>query len=126
LPTNALLVPSSGIFTWRPTIAQSPSTNLISLIVTDNGTPSLSATQSFGVVVLRPVAPAISALHISNGIFTMMVAGDAGPDFGLYASTNLISWELIQQTNPPLLPFRFIDSAAVNCDQRFYRIQLLP
>ena len=38
---------TNGILAWRPTVAQSPTTNLVSVMVADNGTPSLSATQQF-------------------------------------------------------------------------------
>ncbi|HYG22244.1 MAG TPA: lamin tail domain-containing protein [Verrucomicrobiae bacterium] len=44
----------SGVFTWTP--ATAPATNTFQVVVTDNGTPSLSATQSFTVVV-APVPP---------------------------------------------------------------------
>jgi hypothetical protein len=54
-PTNALLDATSGIFQWRPTAAQAPSTNVISITVTDNGVPPLSATRQFTVIV-RAVA----------------------------------------------------------------------
>ena len=125
-PTNAQLNSASGLFSWRPLIAQSPSTNFISLIVTDNGAPNLSATQSFSVFVLRPGTPILTSPNLSNGIFGITVSGDLGPDYGLYASTNLINWQLLQQTNPPISPFRLIDPTATNFNRRFYYIQLLP
>jgi hypothetical protein len=43
-----------GSITWTPTLAQSPSTNVITTIVTDNGIPALSATNSFTVIVTGP------------------------------------------------------------------------
>ena len=49
-PTG-VAVSSSGLFTWAPTEAQGPSTNAISLRVTDNGTPPLSTTGSVMVIV---------------------------------------------------------------------------
>ena len=58
-PTGASLNSSSGVFTWTPSSAQSPSTNVITIQVADNGTPSLSATQSFTIFVT-------SGLHISD------------------------------------------------------------
>lgn len=125
-PTNAQLNSASGLFSWRPLMAQSPSTNFISLIATDNGTPNLAATQSFSVFVLRPVAPIITSPNLSNGVFGITVSGDIGPDYGLYASTNLIDWMLLQQTNPPILPFRLVDPMATNFNRRFYYIKLLP
>ncbi|MEK7677647.1 MAG: putative Ig domain-containing protein, partial [Verrucomicrobiota bacterium] len=62
LPTNTLslalisgpqgaTINANGAITWTPSEAQGPSTNTFTLVVTDNGTPSLSATQSFQIVV---------------------------------------------------------------------------
>jgi uncharacterized repeat protein (TIGR01451 family) len=60
-PTNAAINPASGVFTWVTTEADGPGTNFISAIVTDNGSPSLSATQSFSVIVLETnAAPALA------------------------------------------------------------------
>ena len=52
-----------GFFFWTPDEAQGPGTNRITIMVTDSGTPSLSATQRFTVFV-REVnhAPALGAL----------------------------------------------------------------
>lgn len=50
-PTNASLDPTTGVFGWTPTAAQCPSTNLISIIVTDNSTPPWRATNTFSVFV---------------------------------------------------------------------------
>jgi hypothetical protein len=44
-------ITTNGLFRWIPTELQGPSTNLIQVIVSDDGTPSLSATQHFTVVV---------------------------------------------------------------------------
>ena len=62
-PTNAVINPTNGVFTWTPTEAQGPSSNAIHVIVTDNGAPSLSATQSFTVFVLETnAAPVLAAI----------------------------------------------------------------
>src|SRR5260370_698825 len=50
-PSGVAVNPSTGVLTWTPTEAQGPSTNMITVKVTDNGTPPLSATNSFTVVV---------------------------------------------------------------------------
>jgi formylglycine-generating enzyme required for sulfatase activity len=44
-------ITSEGVFSWIPTEAQSPSTNMITVKVTDNGTPVLSVARSFTIVV---------------------------------------------------------------------------
>jgi hypothetical protein len=54
LPTGASIT-SGGVFTWTPTAAQAPSTNLVSVIVRDSGVPQMSATNSFSAVVLQPL-----------------------------------------------------------------------
>ena len=61
-PTGASIT-SGGVFTWTPTAAQAPSTNTISVIVTDSGVPPMSATNSFIVMVYRPnTPPALSSI----------------------------------------------------------------
>lgn len=46
---GATIHPTSGVFSWTPPTA--PSTNNFTVMVADNGVPSLTATQSFSVVV---------------------------------------------------------------------------
>src|SRR5262249_17989809 len=50
-PAGVNLGATTGILTWTPAESQGPSTNLIVLKVTDNGSPPLSATNSFTVIV---------------------------------------------------------------------------
>jgi len=63
---GASIGPSSGVFSWKPNAA--PATNAFSIIVTDSGVPSLTATQSFSVVVY-PV-PTLD-LELSGGQMTL-------------------------------------------------------
>jgi len=60
-PTNATIGTNTGVITWTPTEAQGPGTGVFTTVVTDNGVPPLSATNSFTVTV-REVnrAPSIS------------------------------------------------------------------
>ncbi|MBK8002103.1 MAG: lamin tail domain-containing protein [Verrucomicrobia bacterium] len=53
-PAGATINGVSGQFAWTPTIAQVPSTNVITVRVTDNGVPALSAARSFTIVVRTP------------------------------------------------------------------------
>lgn len=50
-PEGINIDPMSGVFYWRPTEIQGGTTNMIEVIVSDNGVPSLSATQQFQIVV---------------------------------------------------------------------------
>jgi len=79
-PTNAVVNPTTGVFAWTPTEAQGPATNVISIIVTDNGTPSLGATQSFTVVVLESnLPPALVAIsnHTLHAGMTLIITNSA-------------------------------------------------
>ena len=56
-PAGACVNSTNGVFTWTPSEAQGPSTNLISYIVTDPGPPSISVTQTVTIVVLESNSP---------------------------------------------------------------------
>jgi len=128
-PVGMTLNATNGILAWRPTVAQSPSTNSVTVQVSDNALPPLSATQSFQVTVTLPLAPAFALPGIANGIFSMLVNGSAGPDYYLQSATNLappIAWLPLQTNLSASPPFVFTDPGATNCSQRFYRILLGP
>jgi hypothetical protein len=82
-PANASINPTNGIFSWTPTEAQGPATNSITVRVTDNGVPNLSATQTFQVVVLETnVAPVLSSIasrtvHAGSTVLFTNVATDS-------------------------------------------------
>jgi pectate lyase len=122
-PGNATLGASSGVFTWRPLIAEAGTTNLITVKVADNGSPILSATQSFHVIVSAPAQPQMPAFGFNNGQFTLTITGDTGPDYIVQVSTNLMDWTGVV-TNP--MPFTWTDTGASNFSQQFYRIKLGP
>ena len=123
--TNATLNTSSGAFSFRPLVTQANSTNNFTLTVSDNGTPSLSATQSFSVVVNPLSAPAVSSVSTVGGQFSFRINGQSGPDYAVETSTNLTQWSTVFVTNSPALPFVWTDTNSA-APQRFYRIKLGP
>ncbi|MBI3880238.1 MAG: hypothetical protein HY301_09255 [Verrucomicrobia bacterium] len=126
-PTGATLNATSGVFSWRPAVAQADSTNVIQLKVTDDGTNLLSATQQFTVTVRALTnLPATTALQLSNGQWRFTVNGQAGPDYTVMATTNFSSWSNLLVTNSPALPFNFTDTNAGSFLKRFYRVLLGP
>jgi hypothetical protein len=71
-PPAGMQVSANGVITWTPTLAQSPSTNIVTTIVTDDGIPPLSATNSFSVIVSGPydginLADPVQALEDLDG-----------------------------------------------------------
>jgi pectin methylesterase-like acyl-CoA thioesterase len=123
-PAHATLNSSNGVFLWRPLITESPSTNQISLTVTDNGLPALAATQWFTITVNNPLPP---ALEISGGASPrLQVNGDAGPDYAVEGSTNLLDWLTLHLAVAPPMPFTWTDTNGLAGPHRFYRVKAGP
>jgi len=69
-PVAAHINASSGLFTWPTVGAPAPSTNLITVRVTDSGTPVLDASRLVEVVVLVPLnfsRPMLSGNQLTLG-----------------------------------------------------------
>ena len=128
-PSNATLTianGTNGVFTWRPLISQANTTNLISVQVTDNGTPNLSATNNFTITVNPITQPVLSSVIIaSGGQVSLVINGAQGPDYTLLSSTNLINWQALFTTNSPPMPLTLVDTNFGDAN-RFYRIRLGP
>jgi hypothetical protein len=125
-PAGASINPTNGLFTWRPAIAQSPSTPTVSVVVSDNGAPPLSATQSFTVTVTQPATPTMNAASITNGQFGFWINGNTGPDYTIQVSTNLTSWTPVITNSSPALPFFWADPNSFSNPFLFYRVILGP
>src|SRR5262249_40545894 len=61
--------PSTGVIAWTPSVLQSPSTNTIMVVVTDNGLPNLSDTNLFVITVndVYVPPPVIQNIQIRGG-----------------------------------------------------------
>ncbi len=116
---------NNAAFYWRPGVPDAKSTNQVTLKIANNAWPSLSATQSFSVVV-NPLAPFdVSTVSLANGQVSLHVTGQGGPDYAIETSTNLTQWSNVFITNSPALPFDWTDNVT-NSPQRYYRIKLGP
>ena len=124
-PSGAAINSSSGAFAWRPTVSQANTTNVVQVRVTDNGSPALSDTKQFSVVIngLPPVV--LGPLLYSNGQFQMGISGAVGPDYIIQRSTNLQSFTGIATNTPASTPFNYIDLSA-GTNRAFYRVLLGP
>jgi len=128
-PTNATLATANstnGIFTWRPLVSQANTTNLVSVQVTEQGTPSLSATNNFKVTVNPLSRETLNSIRISNGITTLVAGGTLGPDYTLLTSTDLVNWRVLFTTNSPALPVTLVVTNSVANAVGFYRIKIGP
>ena len=59
-PAGVSIISTSGVLTWTPTAAQAPSYNSISVKVTDNNSPPLSAINNFSVLVSSTPPPVLT------------------------------------------------------------------
>jgi len=119
---------TNAAYYWRPSVPDANTTNPVILKVADNGLPSLSATQSFLVMVNPLTTPAFSSVAVSNGQFTMLVTNRiVGPDYAVLGSSNLINWSTLFITNsPPTASFEWTDTNALILPAQFYRIKTGP
>lgn len=123
--TNATINPGSGVFQWRPLVPQANTTNPFSVVVADNGTPGLSATQNFSVTVNPLMLPAIVSPTVANGQVGLSVNGQVGPDYAVQNSSNLVNWSTLLITNPAAMPFHWSTNANSGPPQ-FYRVKVGP
>jgi len=123
-PPGASLDPFSGQFTWTPTAA--PSTNPLTLSVSDNGRPSLSATTSFTVSVFMP--PQMQNLRVLENQVTFSFAASPGVSYQLEYCDDLdeqawtASGTPVTGSGDPITITQDIISSA----QRFFRLRVLP
>jgi len=130
---NPLAVPKgtsfnnvTGVLSWRPPIQFAGKTNVFSVFVSNNGTPALSATNSFEVIVNPVTQPSISSIAVSGQKITLTAQGTQGPDYTLLTSTNLINWQTVLTTNSPALPVTLIYSNSQPGLDCFFRLELGP
>jgi len=125
-PTGAAINPANGLFSWRPDVSQTSTSNLITVRVTDDGSPPMSSAASFAVrVAPRPQVTGIAPAQ--NGGYAISFVTVPGKTYRVeYKDT-------LDEPNWQPLDVDFIatgDSFTVNdslagSSQRFYRILVL-
>jgi outer membrane protein assembly factor BamB len=125
-PTNATINATNGVFTWTPTMAQGPSTNLISVSVTDNGVPPLSATNTFTIVVVPP--PSIQSLAPITSGFIVTWSSIPQSSYRVQFKTNLTdnSWIDLSGNIPATAYISAWTNSPPFDSSRFYRVMVLP
>ena len=125
-PTNATINASSGVLTWRPFVTQADTTNIFTVAVTDSGTPTKSATQSFVVTVNALAKPQISIASLTAGQMVLQANGASGPDYQVQTSTNLADWSILFTTNSPPMPFVWTNNFITNLPAQFFKVVAGP
>lgn len=128
-PAGSSINGTNGVVSWRPPVAPSPSSNVFTVAVSDNGSPIMSATQNFSVLVSRPAQPLMSAPVVRGGSLAITVNGDAGPDYILEATDDLVppvQWTATATNFSALPPFDWNAPVSPGTQKRFYRVRLGP
>ncbi|MGD0351149.1 MAG: hypothetical protein ABSB84_12670 [Verrucomicrobiota bacterium] len=133
-PANATLTPLNGtnaVFAWRPLVSQANSINPVSVVVTDGGSPGLSATNNFTVTVNPVTNPVIGSVTVTNGQVSLGVTnwGLQGPDYTLETTTNLVmtnGWQALYTVGSTNSPVTQMMDTNPTGPVRFYRIQIGP
>jgi hypothetical protein len=124
---SGMVLTSNGVLTWTPQLEQAPSTNQVTVIVTDDGSPSLSAVQSFKVTV-APQSLVIQSFHMSNSVVTIAWNAVVGGTYRLeYKNTlNETNWAALPPDVVATEPTAFAVDDSVNAPRRFYRVVRVP
>jgi hypothetical protein len=84
IPPGVTINPNSGAVSWTPTEAQGPSTNSITVRVTDNGQPAMSDTTTMTVIVNEvnsaPVLTGYTNRTVSEGVLMTATGGATDSD----------------------------------------------
>ena len=83
-PAGAAINATNGVFTWTPNESQGPSTNTMTVIVTDNNSPAQSLTNTFSVTVNEtnsaPTLAAIADRMVHAGMKVTFTNSATDPD----------------------------------------------
>jgi hypothetical protein len=129
-PAGAAIHPNTGVFTWTPTAPQSPGVYPVIIVVTDHGIPPLNASETISITVndVTLTAPVLSLVTLSNGFFSFEVSGDAGPDYIIERSLELVpaNWQPVFTNVSPTLPFQWSVAVPPGTEKAWYRVRLVP
>ncbi len=122
-PPGMTIDPASGLLQWTPPFAQPPGTNGVTVRVTDNGTPILSAARSFKIIVALP--PQLTGIsRLLNGNLALSFQAIAGKTYRLQYKNALDEpgWiPLGSDVTATSSALTITDNIGAN-PQRFYRV----
>jgi hypothetical protein len=124
-------IDTNGVITWTPHSAQGDSTNLFTTVVTDDGLPQSSATNSF-LVFVNPTPiippPMIESINLSDGMATVTWSSVLHGIYRLQYCENLCgtNWTDVAPDVQAVGPTVTATNAVGSSTQQFYRIFVVP
>ncbi|HXT41180.1 MAG TPA: lamin tail domain-containing protein [Candidatus Angelobacter sp.] len=125
-PVGATIT-TSGLFTWTPSANQAPSTNSITVRVTDDGSPPLSDAKTFTIVVNATTELRVTTITVSaNNVVTLNWNSQAGLTYRVEYKDDLgqTNWNSLGDFNASGASTSATNAIAGTL-QRFYRIHQL-
>lgn len=125
-PAGAFINSNTGQFLWTATGVPVPSTNSISVRVTDNGHPPLSHADSFLVIVSS--RPRLTHDAVSGNLFPLAFATLPGSNYQVEFKNNLTDaiWNPLGNSIPGDGSAIQITDDISSQPQRYYRVRVLP
>ncbi|MCI0537364.1 MAG: cadherin repeat domain-containing protein [Verrucomicrobiales bacterium] len=126
-PAGASINPETGAFNWTPTEAEAGGTYTATIRVTDGGSPKLSSTKTFTIVVAGSVGDLrlIGVVVSTEGAATIRWRATAGSAYRLLYKNSLddATWSLVGETVGTDGSGVLEDRTAIRVSQRFYRLE---
>jgi len=122
--SGAAVGTNSGVFTWLTSDAQAGVSNYLTIVVADNGVPSLNDSESFSVVVLP--RPTIQSVSVVGADFQLQWSAIAGVRYRVQFKNALddANWtNLIPDVTGAGATASF--SEPLGAGDRFYRVQVI-
>jgi hypothetical protein len=125
IPAGATIGAASGIFSFTPTAAQTPGTNVVIIRVTDSGVPPLSTARSFKIFVVGP--PRLNITPPFNGGVTLTLPVIPGRTYRIEykASLDDATWTALGGNRLATSAQMTIIDSINGQAQRFYRVVVL-
>ncbi len=125
-PSGASIQPATGAFVWTAIGIPVPSTNSISVRVTDNGTPPLSAFGTFNIFVYPP--PSLTAVGSGGSNISLSFGTVPGNSYQVQYKDNLedLSWTALGVPIPGNGGMATFQDDFTTHPQRFYRLLVMP
>ncbi|HEX7652939.1 MAG TPA: hypothetical protein VF607_05500, partial [Verrucomicrobiae bacterium] len=105
---------------------QATNAGTYSVIITNGVGQAVSQTATLSLSQSAPTPPQFGAVIVHNGHPTLTINGDAGLNYIIQTSSNLVTWQdwFTNQLATP--PFDWTDTNSPDQPRQFYRVRLGP
>jgi hypothetical protein len=123
VPIGAVINPSTGAFEWFPTTANL-GVNAITVRVTDNGAPPLSAARTFQVIVGSASVLQLDAALVANGTIVITWLAERGVHYRVEYKDSLDepAWKLFGEVIADATSAAISDTGVNTRAERFFRV----